>query len=295
MLGTPTFWMPLAAAIIFSLGTLLIKRAASYRLDIWRISFVSNCVSLLFFLPFFLQAQTVPPIANWWQVLVVAMLFVVGQVFTLVSMTEGEISVAAPVLGLKLLFVPLFLSAMRLAELPRQIWIACGIASLAIALLNFTDRRSARGRIAFSVICASLGAAAYALFDVSVQSFAPLWPTGTFLPSMFVVCMALSFAFVPFFKAPLSAIPKASWPYLLSGTMLFSLQAIFIICAVAFYGNAAIANVVYGTRGLFGLLFIWMFGSLLGIADQSLSNTVFVVRLVGAVMLMAAILILGLT
>jgi drug/metabolite transporter (DMT)-like permease len=228
----------------------------------------------------------------WWQPLVVAALYVLGQVFTLTSLAQGEISVAAPVLGLKIVFVPIFLWMVGAELLPTSIWVACVGATLAVILLNATNGSSSRGKVLYSVVCATLGAAAFAMFDVCVQLWSSNWGARRFLPIMFIASTAISLAFIPFFRERLSQIPRAAWPSLLGGAIFFAAQALGIVCSVAFWEQVAIANVVYSSRGLWSLAFIWLLGRWLRIADTGLDARVFILRTCGALLLLASIAIL---
>ncbi|MEO8272174.1 MAG: hypothetical protein ABI557_20860, partial [Aureliella sp.] len=202
--------LPLLAAILFAGSALLMKRTTRWDIEIWRVSFVCNMVSAMTFQPFWLLAGDLPPWDLWWQPFVVALLYVVGQVLTLTSLSQGEISVAAPVLGLKIVFVPIFLWLLGAGLLPVSTWLACLGATLSVMLLNSTDGSGDRGKVMFSIVTATTGAAAFALFDVCVQLWSPTWGRGAFLPVMMGMSAMLTFVLFPFFKQPLRAIPRAA-------------------------------------------------------------------------------------
>ena len=291
-LVSPGFWLPLAAAVLFGGAAILMKRTGQWRIDIWRISFVSNLATALAFQLFLFEIDGLPELHLFWQPAVVAVLFIVGQVCTLISLTEGEISVAAPALGLKIVFVPIFLSILQIAVLPGNMWLACALATLAVGLLNYTNQSEHRGRVLFSFLFAAAGAAAYAMFDICVQQWVPAWKHGGFLPVMFAMSTLMSITFFRLFKSRLLAIPAAAWPYLGGSAVLFALQSLGIVCAIAWWRNAAAANVLYSTRGLWSLLFLWFLGNRLGIQESGLSPRVFAIRLLGAALLMVAISLL---
>lgn len=290
---TPTFWFPLTAAILFAFAAVLMKRTSQWKIDIWRISFVCNLVTALSFQPFLFGLRAAPEWELLWQPAIVGALFVLGQVFVLVSLSYGEISVAAPVLGLKIIFVPFFLWIFTATALPATIWIACLGATLAVVLLNYSEGKDGAKRVWFSAGCASIGAGAYALFDVCVQMWANQWTSGGFLPFVFYFSTLTSCCFIPFFREPLWKLPRAALPSLGGSAVFFALQAIGIVCAVAYWGQAAAANVVYSSRGLWSLVLVWLVGGFLGASDQGLTNRVFVVRMVGALVLIAAIAVLA--
>lgn len=284
--------LPLLAAILFAGAALLMKRTTQWNVEIWRVSFVCNVVSAVVFQPFWCVAGDLPGWGVWWQPLFVALLYVAGQVLTLTSLSQGEISVAAPVLGLKIVFVPIFLWLLGAGLLPVSTWLACLGATLAVMLLNSTDGAGARGKVLFSIVTATSGAAAFALFDVCVQLWSPAWGRGAFLPVMMGMSTLLSFALFPFFKQPLRAIPRAAWPTLLGAAGLIAVQAVAIVASVAFWERVAVSNVVYSTRGLWSLLAVWLLGRYLGASDSSLTPRVFTLRAAGALLLFASIAVL---
>lgn len=284
--------LPLLAAVLFACAALLMKRTARWQIDIWRVSFVCNVVSSLAFQPFWILADSWPAWHLWWQPAVVAVLYVLGQVLTLTSLAQGEISVAAPVLGLKIVFVPIFLWLLGAGLLPVSTWLACLGATLAVVLLNTSDGHSSRGKVLYSIITATSGAAAFAMFDVCVQLWSGTWGRGAFLPVMFAMSTVLTFSLIPFFQQSLRAIPAAAWPTLLGAAAFIAAQALAIVASVAFWEQVAVSNVVYSTRGLWSLLAVWLLGRYVQVSDSGLTPRVIALRTCGALLLFVSIAIL---
>ncbi len=268
------------------------KRTGQWQIDIWRVSFVCNVSSAVAFQPFWFLADALPGWELWWQPAAVAALYVVGQVLTLTSLAQGEISVSAPVLGLKIVFVPIFLWMLGAGLLPVTTWLACLGATLAVVLLNTTDSRSGRGKVLFSIVTATSGAAAFAMFDVCVQLWSANWGRGAFLPVMFIMSTAMSLIMIPYFKQPLRAIPANAWPTLLGAAFFIAAQALAIVASVAFWEQVAVSNVVYSSRGLWSLLAVWLLGRYLQVTDSGLTPRVLMMRTCGAVLLLASIALL---
>ena len=275
--------------MLFAVAAIGLKLTSKYCIDIWRTCFVSNITTAILFQPLWWLSTDWPVWHLWWQPAIVAGVYILGQVLTLVSLTRGEISVSAPVLGLKIIFVPIFLWTLSVSTLPATIWAACSLATLAVVLLNYTTESGNRKNIAFSATTAALGAASFALFDVCVQSWSPHWAGGGFLPAIFVFATLFTLALIPMFDARLREIPAAAWPPLWVGSIFIAIQALAIVVSVAFWQQAASTNVVYSTRGLWSLGLIALVGQRFGIPDKGLSRRVFAVRLSGALLLMVAI------
>lgn len=268
------------------------KLTSRWQIDIWRVSFVCNVLSAIAFQSFWFTSEQPPLWLLWWQPLTVAVLYVAGQVLTLTSLAQGEISVAAPVLGLKVVFVPIFLWLLGVGLLPVNTWISCIGATIAVMLLNVSAGAPGRGRIVFSMVTAMSGAAAFALFDVCVQMWSPGWGRGAFLPIMFGMSTLLSLCLIPFFRAPLMSIPLAAWPTLLAAAFFIALQALAIVASVAFWERVAASNVIYSSRGLWSLAFVWLFGRYLQVADSGLTPRVLLFRACGALLLFGSIALL---
>jgi len=278
------------AAFIYAAGALLVKRAAELGVGVWRTAFVANMLNAVLFQPLLLLGGEVHA-TLWWQPAIVAVMFFAGQWFSFVAFERGDVSVATPVMGIKILFVAAFVTALAGEALPWQIWAAAVFATAGIALLNRGSGRGAHHNIGRTIVMAGLAAACYALFDVFVQKWAPAWGAGRFLPLVMAVNGALSFAFIPLFRAPLRAIPGATWPWLLGGTLAFTLQALLFVTTIAKWGQAASANVVYSSRGLWSVLLVWLVGGWLRIPEQQLGSRALAWRLAGAVLMMSAIVL----
>ncbi len=104
----------------------------------------------------------------------------------------------------------------------------------------------------------------------------------------------LSFAFIPRFSAPLSALPRPAWPWLLGGALGIAAQSLIFVSVVATWQKPAEANVVYSSRGLWSILLVWAIGARLQNQEAHLGRRTLAWRLAGAVLMMAAIfLVLG--
>lgn len=96
--------LPLASAAGYVVGVLLIKRASAHGVGLWRTAFLSNVVMGLCFTPLWLLGGGDISWSLLWQPALSAALFFAGQIFTFMALA-GDISLATPVLGLKILFV----------------------------------------------------------------------------------------------------------------------------------------------------------------------------------------------
>jgi drug/metabolite transporter (DMT)-like permease len=202
------FILPLLAALAYVTAAMFIKRASDLGAGVWRAAFVMNVLSALCFQPLRLLGGHESPLAHWWQPALVALLFFAGQIFTFVSLSRGDVSVATPVLGLKIILVAALATALFAQPISPQLWLAALLATAGVALLNRSGAASDKGNVTHTLITAGLAAVSFALFDVLVQKWSPLWGMGRFLPATIGLVGLYSFALIPLFEAPLRALPR---------------------------------------------------------------------------------------
>ena len=99
--------LPLCAALLYVVGALLVKRSGDFGVGVWRTAFISNLTSALIF-------QLLLPLGGTfhvellWQPALVGVLFLLGQLLNYLALQRGDVSVATPVLGVKIILVALF-------------------------------------------------------------------------------------------------------------------------------------------------------------------------------------------
>ena len=300
--------MPLASAVGYVAAVLLVKRASAHGVGLWRTAFVSNLAMGLCFAPLWLLGGAEVEAARLWQPASCAALFFAGQVFTFAALA-GDVSLATPVMGLKIIFVAGASSLLLTDSVRPAWWIAAALATAAVGLLQATPRgtpatasggaaapAAARGQAAGrTILFATLAALSFAVCDVLVQRFAKSWGAGRLLPIAFGLVTVFSFGLIPFFQAPLRAIRPAAWRWLGPGSVLLAIQAAGMAYSLGTYGRATAANILYSTRGLWSVLAVGLLGAWLGTAgEQKLPRSVFRLRLAGSGLMLAAVaLVLG--
>jgi drug/metabolite transporter (DMT)-like permease len=279
--------LPFLAALLYVAGALLVKRSSDFGVGLWRTAFLSNLISALIF-------QLLLPLGGTfhlhllWQPALVGLLYLLGQLLNYLALQRGDVSVATPVLGVKIILVALFTTLLLTQGVPSKLWEAAALSTLAIALLNRTGGVT-HHHVGSTILCAGTSGTMFALFDVLVQKWSPEWGAGRFLPVMLGFVAVFSVVMIPFFQAPVSAIPRAAWPWLLGGCSFIGFQSLAFVVAVAKFGNATSANVIYSSRGLWSVVAVWAIGHWFANREQHLGAGVLRWRLAGAVLMMAAI------
>ncbi|MEX2173303.1 MAG: EamA family transporter [Pirellulaceae bacterium] len=279
--------LPLISAMLYVVGAMLMRRAADFGVGFWRTTFVANLTCAAVFAPLLFLGGTFRADLLW-QPAIVAALFLAGSVLNFISLDRGDVSVATPVLGIKIVLVALLATLVGGQVVTPNIWAAAALSTTAIALLNRT-RAAHHHHVTTTILAAGASAASFALFDVLVQKWSPAWGIGRFPPVMLGLVALLAVGLVPRFPAPLSAVQGAAWPWLLSGSLLMAVQSLVFVCSVAYYGNATAANVMYSSRGLWSVVAVWLVGHWFRNTEQQLGASVLRWRLLGSALMLVAI------
>ncbi len=282
-------WLALLCAVLFSVGALLVKRANQLGVGPWETTLISNLTTALGLVLLWPMGGQIPSWSLWWQPAIVAVAFIAGQGFVFLAYHRGDVSVATPVLGVKIIMVALFTTVLIGDKLSWQMWLGAVLSTLAVVLLNVTDRSSRGGPVGLTVLLALGCAVCFALFDALVQKWGPAWGAGRFLPVMMLMVAALSLAAHPFFSKGRLALRGAGGKWLWWGTGLIALQSTIFVGAIVVYQNAAPANVVFSSRGLWTVVLVWLAGHWFHSSEQHMGTRTLRWRLAGAAVMMSAI------
>lgn len=286
---------PLIASWLYVLGVLLVKRSGDYGVGVYRTTFVANVTTGIVFLPLMMLHQE--PFPGWqhlWEPAVTALFFIGGQVLTFYAVNKGDVSIATPVLGVKIILVALFTTLIIGEGVALKLWISAVMSVAAIVLLNQGGQKQQHHHVTRTIVSAGGAALVFALFDVFVQKYSPAWGAGRFLPLMMGMVAVFSLGFIPFFSAPLRDLSPTAWKWLGGGSFFMAAQGIFFISTLAVYGKATASNIVYSSRGLWSVVAVWLVGHWFKNQEQHLGAAVLKWRLAGAVLMLAAIvMVLG--
>lgn len=281
--------LPLLASLLFVSGLIFMKRAGAAGVGTATTLFISNQCTAVCFSAIWMFGGDGQPWFMLWQPAVIAFLYILGLFFTFLAINCGDVSIATPVFGVKVLLVAILLTLVGDSPLPIAVWYAAALATFGIAMIQWTGRSNPK-RVVTTILLAISASTSYAAFDVLVQRWSPAWGVGRFLP--------YSFWFVGIFSLVL--IPWVDWRslrkpeigrYLWPGSVLLALQAICIVFTLSAFGDAARVNVVYALRGLWGVTLAWWVGKRWGGNEELLSRSVLLTRLCGAILLTTAVVL----
>ncbi len=290
-MGFPFYLLlPLAAGAGYSVAALMLKRAMAFGVGPWRITFFSNCGLAVAALPLLLIPVESSGEILWYLPVIAGFTFFLGQIFTFLALFQGDVSVATPLMGSKILFVALLTVLMLGERLPLLWWIAAGLATAALGLLG-GGKSALKAKLWPTVPYALTSAFLFALTDIFMQEWAPSWGFTRFMPVMFGMVAVYSVGFVPFFRNRLFSVKPGGWRWLAGGSLLLGLQALTMASGLVWFGHATAMNIAYSGRGVWTVLLVWGVGHWFGNEERAVGREIMTRRLIGAGLLTVAVVL----
>jgi drug/metabolite transporter (DMT)-like permease len=277
--------------VLVVFGLLNLQKAQQKGVSTWTSMIVVCWASACVFPALAFIGGTMQPVSQLWQPAIIGALFLAGQLFTFLAVDRGDVSIAAPVLGVKVLIVPAMAPFFVNEVLPAKVWIAAAVAVVGIGFVQARDRSIERSLILASVGFALLAACSMTLFDLLIQRWAPAWGAGYFLPIAFGFAAVLSLAFVRLADRPSDLRQKGVIPLLAIAAFLMAVQAIGMTVTLGLYGDATRVNIVYSLRGLWGVLLTWVVARQLADSEKTPGNRTMTMRLIGAMLIGVSVVI----
>ena len=272
-------------------GLLNLKRAQDLGASSWTTLILVCWSSALVFPALALMGGTMQPLTLLWQPATIGALFLAGQLFTFLAVQRGDVSVAAPVLGIKVLMVPACAPLFVEETLTARVWVAAAVAVVGIGCVQARDESVQRSRILASVFFALLAAFSMTLFDLLIQRWAPAWGAGFFLPLALASAAILSLVFLPGADRPARLKEIGAVRPLAIGAVLMAVQAIGMTVTLGLFGDATRVNIVYSLRGLWGVIFTWILARRIQTDAPGPAQRTMVMRLIGAVLIGVSVVI----
>lgn len=285
---------PLFSSVVFVFGMMLSKKAIDGGASPWTGTFLANFWLCCIWLTIAAFRGQVAPMEAWPYAAVIGVMFVLGQVFTFLAFQFGDVSVATPVFGVKVLMVAGLVSVMTDMAVSSRIWLAGGLATAGIVMIQTTGQRGStrqqKNRVLLTILLASTAAFCLSLFDVLLQKWAADYNSYDFLPVMFTSAALLSIFVLPWVDRPSRIRELKLQKWIVGGTLLMALQALSMTFSLAEFSDAPRINIVYSLRGLWGVLLAWAFSRALASNESDLARSVMLQRLGGAVLLTSAVI-----
>ncbi len=288
----PSLLFPLICAVLYPLGTLFMKRALEKGVDLWTTMAVNYWAMALVFLvviPF--ESRSVPW-QLWYQPALMGLFSFAGQGCALKAISAGDLTIATPALGSKVLLVALLTVALLHQSVPLVWWVAACFSFIAVIFLQ-AGTRSSRRRTSMTLVFSLLAAAFFALGDVLIQKWAPHWGAFHFLPAMACASAVYSLALLPLMKKPRLAFQAGAGRWLVAGATVLGIQSLLLTGVIGLLGQVTLVNIVFSSRGLWNFLLIWFAGHWFANRERESGSRVMAFRLVGAGFMFAAIVLVS--
>lgn len=284
--------LALVSAFIYTFGSLFLKSAIERGATANQVNAYTNIVLAISVQPFWFFDRPHIPNADLWQPVVCGAIFFLGQICTFAALSRGDVSVATPLLGTKIILVTLYNAVFFGVAVGLRWWVAAVIASVAIAFIASGAPHTHRRAIGLTVVFSLIGASLYSFTDALIQHFGSGFDSVAFVPAAFGVTGLLTCASFAIWDRGAFFPSRAALPWLLGGGFLFSIQISGFFFAIVLTRDATAANMIYSTRSVWSVLAAWLGGHLLGLRDKEAGNRVMARRLCGALLLFAAILLI---
>ena len=282
----PFILYPLITAFMYAVATILLKRAIQDGVGAWRVAFVSNMVMALGYQVCWVM-RTQPFNANWaMHAAIAGCAFFAGQIFTCIALDRGDVSVATPVLGTKVIWVACFAVLLAGNSHTPVIWLAVFLTALGTSIIGYQPGAAHPRHVALSVGSALAAAGSFGFTDIMTLKYATQWGFGSFVPTMFITVGVLSLGLIPFLRGN-----GTGWApgWLGIGSVVLGAQALGMAYTIAAYGHVTTINIAYNSRGLWSITLVWVVGHWFGNTEREKGTRTMMVRLGGAGLLVAAI------
>lgn len=279
----------LLAAFVYSVSAVFSKTALTRGCGIMRLSFVMNLTfALVFVLALSWQVEPIAP-GQLYQPLLTGLFFFIAHVFTFAAIRMGDVSLQTPVMGTKAIFVAVLAVIFGLQEVTWSLGAAAVLAAAAVGLLGFSGGRARR--VGLTIGLSLCSAFFFACSDQMVSVYGEAFGKRSFLIITMLCNAALSFTLIPFFNGRLRDISRPARRFVFIASLGMALQALLLNYTIASSGQVVAINILYSARGLFSVLLGLLLGWLLTSKLESRGGLVSALRLVGALLISCAIVI----
>jgi uncharacterized membrane protein len=276
------------SAFGYSLGGLFNKQAMAEGSGLFRVTAFSIWASALGVLPFFFMYSEPLPGHLWFQPLLTAFFFLCGQVFFILALRTGDLSIVAPVAGAKPILNALLVAALLGVDVPTATWAACFLTAVALIVLRSPNASTGHSFLRTALIT-FMSAISFASCDTCFQNWAAEWGVLRFSSLAFGAASLGATALIPRFSNPWKQMNPSARRNTLIGAACCAVPGLLMGLALGKYGHGPEVNVVYGTRAVISILLVRFCGKWIGSREQHVSRGVFIRRIIGTAILMVAV------
>jgi drug/metabolite transporter (DMT)-like permease len=271
------YLFPAIAASLYALGSMGLKRSMQHGAAPRRVMAVSNIAMALWSVPLIFIFPGTWQLNAWFMAVGAGLALFTGRIFSIKALEAGDLSIVAPLLGMKTVLVAILSMVFFPFEVTATLVFSAVLASGGVALLQRgpVERKAGTKKAAWYAMGASF---LFAITDISVQGARDLLGVGYLVPTLFLTVGLL----VPTLGRHPSP-PKESRKGLYVGSAVIGFQTTLMILVIGLFGQATLINVIYSSRALWSVIVDRAMGEA-HIKEYMWS------RLGGALMVMAAVI-----
>lgn len=286
----PYILLSLIAACFYSISGLFNKQAMTNGCGPLRIYTIQAWSAALVLSPVLLTGGSAP-LELWWQPALAALSWFCASSIYVHTLRDGDLSIIGPVAGIKPVFNASLVALLLGIHVPLSTWIACGLAAVALAVMRTP---SSHGSLSFgrTALQTLLSVFLFAMTDVCIQRWAAAWGALRFSALIFTGGAVLALTLIPQYGKKYRDLSKPARRFLFIGAPLAAVPGILVGVAIGKYGHGAEVNVGYSIHVLITLFIVWIFGRHIGNREHTVGHGVFLRRLAGASILIAAIVLI---
>jgi len=284
---------PLASGLVYAFSALALKPAVEGGVGAWRVTAITQWAISLTFSFFLLRVEGGLWPDPFWPSLVAGLLFFLGGLFTIISIRVGDISVATPVMGSKVLWVAVLVVLFLGDDLDWTIWVGAGLTVAGLVILNMRwDVGGRHKRTGFTIAMALLASLCFASVDVMAQHWCTVQGFELFIAWSSLCAGMFAFTLIPFFREPIWRIPRPVVKYLALGAGGMAFQAIGMAVGVGYFADAAGSNIAYSGRGIWSVALVWAAGHWFRNEEKHAGRKTMIARIGGSLLVTCAIILL---
>ncbi|MEM9161041.1 MAG: DMT family transporter [Verrucomicrobiota bacterium] len=282
------YLIPVGTALLYALGAVCIKRSTNDGVGPWRTTFITNLFLFACAQPFWFFGSPIESVSQLGAPFAISITFLIGQLTTCLSIHHGDVSVATPILGTKPILIGLIAGFFFGQPLGATVWVGAVLSAVAILLLR-GNTPAEKSRLLPSILLGLASSFFFSINDTFMQVFGSSLGFEKSVATIFTFLGILNLGIVPLTSGPVFKIPKTARNWLLIGSFFNASQGIIMATTITHFGNAAILNIIYGSRGAMSIAIIWLFGHYFANQERDLGKRILLRRFIGSLLLIAAI------
>jgi drug/metabolite transporter (DMT)-like permease len=281
--------LPLLAGLVFAFAAMAVKRGLAENVSLATMTLLSNIALGLTAMPFALFGGGDLLPTPLWPALVYGVLVAIGNGLVYLALVRGDVSVATPLLGSKVVLVACLAALVLGQQLSLGTWAAVALCVVGLLCLR-PSGRVARASMSVTIAASLAAALLFAICDLILQDWAAPLGILSIIPSALMFAALVSLPLVPICLRDVRHSPGGFRAALLASG-LNSVQGLLLAGAIALYYDATTTNIIYSTRGVWSVILVVVVGHWFNSSEQRLARSVLGLRVVGAALIVGAVVL----